>query len=83
MTVDIVRVAVCSHQHFHTRPRTGGELFRHLMRMLWCDILPVSKGLHILVEVCTVHFSMCSFRGFKLQNGISAIAVDTADEELL
>ena len=83
MTVDIIRVAVCGDQHLHSWPRTGGELFRHLMRLLGRDVFPISKGLHVLIEVCAVHFSMCSFRGFKLQNGIGTAAVDTADEILL
>ena len=83
MAVDIICVAVCSHQYLHSRPRTGGELFRHLMRLLGCDIFSVREGLHVLIEVGAVQFPVRCFRGFKLQNGISAIAVDAADKELL
>ena len=83
MTVDIIRVAVGSHQHLHPRPRTGGELFRHLMRLLRGDVFPVSKGLHVLIEVGAVQFPVRSLCSFELQNGIHTAAVDPADEELV
>jgi len=53
------------------------------MRLLRGDVFPVSKGLHVLIEVRAIHFSMSSFRGFELQNRIRTTAVDAADEELL
>ena len=80
MTVDIIRVAVCGYQHLHSWPRTDGELFRHLMRLLGRDVFPISKGLHILIEVGAIQFPVRSLCGFELQNRIGSVAVDTTDE---
>ena len=82
MTMDMVGVAVGSDENFGTGPCAGGEFQSNFMCLPVGDILLGREGLDILVEVDAAHFTVCRFGGFKLQNGIHTIAVDTADEPL-
>ena len=82
VTMDMVGIAVGSDENFRTGPCAGSEFHGDLMRLLGSDILRGFEGLHILVEVDSIHFSVSCLGRFKLQNGIHPIAVDTADEPL-
>ena len=82
VTMDVVCIAVGGDENFRTRPCTGSEFQSDLMRLLGCDILCGFEGLHILIEIDAVQFSMSGLGCFKLQNGIHPIAVDTADQTL-
>lgn len=82
VTMDMVGIAVGSDEDFRTGPGTGSEFHGDLMRLLGSDVLRGFEGLHILVEVDSIHFSVSCLGRFKLQNGIHPIAVDAADEPL-
>lgn len=82
VTMDMVGIAVGSDEDFRTGPCTGSEFHGDLMRLLGSDILRGFEGLHILVEVDSIHFSVSCLGRFKLQNGIHPIAVDTTDQPL-
>ena len=82
VTVYMVGIAVGSDEDFRTGPGTGSEFHGDLMRLLGSDILRGFEGLHILVEVDSIHFSVSCLGRFELQNGIQSVAVDAADEPL-
>ena len=82
VTMDMVGIAVGSDEDFRTGPGTGSEFHGDLMRLLGSDILRGFEGLHILVEVDSIHFSVSCLGRFKLQNGIHPIAVNTTDKPL-
>ena len=82
VTMDMVGIAVGSDENFRTGPCAGSEFHGDLMRLLGSDILRGFEGLHILVEVDSIHFSVSCLGCFELQNGIHPIAVDAADEPL-
>ena len=82
VTMDMVGIAVGSDEDFRTGPCTGSEFHGDLMCLLGSDILRGFEGLHILVEVDSIHFSVSCLGCFELQNGIHPIAVDAADEPL-
>lgn len=79
VTMDMVGIAVGSDEDFRTGPGTGSEFHGNLMRLLGSDILRGFEGLHILVEVDSIHFSVSCLGRFELQNGIQSVAVDAAD----
>ena len=82
VTVYMVDIAVGGDENLSTGPGTGSEFHSDLMCLLGSDILRGFEGLHILVEVDSIHFSVSCLGRFKLQNGIHPIAVDAADEPL-
>ena len=54
--VDILGIAVGSHQHLMPWPRLGSELQTNGMSLLIGDVFLGRKGLHILVEIDPVQF---------------------------
>ena len=82
VTMDMVGVAMGGDENFGTGPGAGGELQGDLMCLLGSDTLQGREGLHILIEVDAVHFSVGCLGRLELQNGIHPIAVDAADEPL-
>lgn len=82
VTMDMVGIAVGGDEDFCTGPGTGSELHGDLMCLLGSDILCGFEGLHILIEVDSIHFSVSCLGCFELQNGIHPIAVDAADKPL-
>ena len=82
VTMDMVGIAVGGDEDFRTGPGTGSELHGDLMCLLGSDILCGFEGLHILIEVDSIHFSVSCLGCFELQNGIHPIAIDAADEPL-
>lgn len=81
--MDMLGITVRADLHFISRPCFLCKRSCNLMRLLGRDILPRMEGLHILVEVDAVQFVVGSFRCQKFCDGITAIAVDTADQFLL
>ena len=82
VTVYMVGIAVGGDENFCTGPGTGGEFHGNLMCLLGSDVLCGLEGLHILIEVNSIHFAMSCLGCFELQNGIHPIAVDAANEPL-
>ena len=82
VTMDMVGIAVGGDKDFRTRPCTGSEFQGNLMSLLGSDILRGFEGLHILIEVNSIHFAMSCLGCFELQNGIHPIAVDATDKPL-
>ena len=82
VTVDVVSIAVGGDENFRTGPCTGSEFQSDFMCLLGSDILCGFEGLHILIEIDAIHFSMSCLGCFELQNGIHPIAVDAANEPL-
>lgn len=81
--VDVLGITVRADLHFISRPRFLCKPSGNLMCLLRSDILPRMEGLNVLIEVDAVHFVVGSLRCQKLRDGITAIAVDTADQFLL
>ena len=82
VTMDVVGIAVGGDENFRTGPGTGSEFQSDFMGLLGSDILCGFEGLHILIEIDAIHFSVSCLGCFELQNGIHPIAVDTADQTL-
>ena len=82
VTMDVVGIAVGGDKDFRAGPCTGSEFQSNLMRLLGSDILCWFEGLHILIEVDAVHFSVSCLCCFELQNGIHPIAVDATNKTL-
>ena len=82
VTMDMVGIAVGGDENFRTGPGTGSEFQSDFMGLLGSDILRGFEGLHILIEIDAIHFSVSCLGCFELQNGIHPIAVDTADQTL-
>lgn len=78
--MDVVGIAMGSHQHFISRPCLGCKLQGDLMGLLAADGFFRGKGLHILVKADAVLFAPCGLGGFKLCDGAQSIAVDASDE---
>ena len=81
--MDVLGIAVGRYLHFIFRPCFFCELSGDLVCLLGSDILPRMEGLHILIEVDSIRFVVGSLRCQKFCDGITAIAVDTADQLLL
>ncbi len=77
--VDMLGIAVGSHQHLMPWPRLGSELQTNGMSLFVTDILLGREGLHILVEIDPVQLSVGSFGSHELCERIGAIAVYSAD----
>ena len=82
VTMDMVGIAVGGDENFRTGPGTSSEFHGDLMCLLGSDVLCGLEGLHILIEVNSIHFAMSCLGCFELQNGIHPIAVDAANEPL-
>ena len=80
--MDVVGIAMGSHQHFISRPSLRRKLQCDLMGLLVGDILRRREGLHILVKADALIFVPGCFGSFKLRDGIKSIAVDTTDETM-
>lgn len=78
--MDMLGIAVGGYLHFISRPRFLCKRSCNLMCLLGSDILPGIEGLNVLVEIDAVHFVVGSLRCQKFRDGITAIAVDTADQ---
>ena len=83
MGMNMRGIAVCCNQNLMTGPCLGRKLFCNFMCLLWCDVFSGMKRLRVLIEVDAVCFAVSSFRSKELCDGITAIAVDSADEFLL
>ena len=81
--MDMLGIAVGGYLHLISGPRFLCKRSCNLMRLLGRDILPRMEGLNILIEVDPIRFVVGSFRCQELCDGITAIAVDTADQFLL
>lgn len=77
--VDMPGITVCGHLHLIPWPRLGSELQTDGMSLFAGDFLLWRKGLHILVKVDPVQLTVGSFGGEKFRDGVSSIAVHTAD----
>ena len=82
VTMDVAGIAVGGDENFRTGPGTHREFQSNIMRLLGRDILCGFEGLHILVEVDAIHFSVNCLGCFELQNGIHPIAVDATNKTL-
>ena len=78
--MDVLGIAVGGYLHFISRPRFLCKRSGDLMCLLGCNFLPGMEGLHILIEVDSIRFVVGSLRCKKFCDGITAIAVDTADQ---
>ena len=81
--VDMLGITVRADLHFISRPCFFCELSGNLVCLLGRDVLPWMEGLHILIEVDSIRFVVGSLCCQKFCDGITAIAVDTADQFLL
>lgn len=77
--MDVVGIAMGSHQHFIPWPGLCGKLQSDLMGLLVGDVFLRGKGLHILVKADAFLFVPCGLGSFKLCDGIQSIAIDSAD----
>ena len=82
VTMDMIGVTVGGDEDFRTGPGSDCKLLCNLVSLPGRDVLRGFEGLHILVEVDTVHLTVSRLGGFELQNGIPPITVDAADEPL-
>ncbi len=80
MAMHMVSIAVGGDQDFRTGPSTGSKFQSYFMCLLGCDLFPGKEGLNILIEGDAVHLAVGCLGSLELQNGISSVAVDTADE---
>lgn len=83
MGMDVLGIAVGGYLHFISRPCFLRKCSCNLMCLLGSDALPGMKGLNVLVEIDAVHFVVGSLRCQKFCDGITAIAVDAADQFLM
>lgn len=83
MRMNVSRITMRCNKNFMTGPGLRSKFLRDLMCLLWCDVFSGMKRLHVLIEVDAVCFAVSSFRSKELCDGITAIAVDSADEFLL
>ena len=79
MGMDVVGIAMGSHQHFISRPSLRRKLQCDLMGLLVGDILRRRKGLHILIKADAVFFVPCGFGGFEFRNRVQTVTIHTAD----
>ena len=82
VTMDMVGIAVGGDENFSTGPCTDCKLLCNLMGLSGRNVPRGLEGLHILVEVDSIHFSVSCLGCFELQNRIHPIAVDAADKPL-
>ena len=80
--MDVLGIAVGGYLHFISRPRFFSKLSGDLMCLLGRNFLPGMEGLHILIEVDSIHFVVGSFRCQKFRDGIATVTVDAADQLL-
>ena len=81
--VDVLGIAVGADLHLISRPCFLCELSGNLVRLPGRDVFPGMEGLNILIEVDAIQLVVGSLRCQKFCDGITAIAVDTADQFLL
>ena len=70
MGMDVVGIAMGSHQHFIPWPGLFCKFQCQFVSLLVRDILLRGEGLHILVKADAVFFVPCGLGGFKLCDGI-------------
>lgn len=77
--MDVVGIAVGSHQHFVPRPGLFCKFQCQFVSLLVRDILLRGEGLHILVKTDAILFIPCGFGSLKLCDGIQSITIHAAD----
>ena len=80
--VDVGSVAVGGHQHLVSWPCLRRKLQPQFVSLSVGDVLHGREGLYILVKKNTTLFMPCGTGGFKLCDGIQAVAMDSGDPTL-